>query len=86
MLTKTRAAASSIWKLSGCLLEPDIAGFCPRYRIDDRERTVAEAHQHAMARGVHTHIVGVVAELDAADRRQSSPSSNRTEPSPPFAT
>jgi hypothetical protein len=70
----------------GMALETNIGGFGPRCRIDNRQRALAVAHQHAIARRVHPHIVGVIAELDARDRRKISPRSTRTEPSPAFAT
>ena len=48
----------------------DIGGLGSGLRIDDCERAVAVTDEHTIARGVHLHIVGIVAELDAADRRQ----------------
>ncbi len=51
-------------------LETDIGRFGPGCRIDHRERAFAVTHEHAIALSIHPHIVGVVAELDASDRRK----------------
>ena len=53
--------------------ETDIAGLGPGRRIDDRERTIAVAHKHAVVLFVDPHIVGIVTELDAPDRREILP-------------
>ena len=57
-----------------------------RCRIDHCQRALAVTHEHAVALRVDPHVVGIVAKLDAADRREISARSSRTEPSPAFAT
>ena len=51
-------------------LETDIGRFGPGCRIDHRERAVAVTHEHPIALSVDPHIVGILAELDASDRRK----------------
>src|ERR1700674_3711066 len=55
---------------TGMPLETEVAGLGPACRIDNRKRTLAVTHEHAAARRIHPYVVGIVAELDAADRRK----------------
>lgn len=54
----------------GVAVETVFAGLGPNGRIDDRECALAIADQHAITRHVHAHIVSILAEFDAADRRK----------------
>src|SRR5215472_5721914 len=51
-------------------LETNIRDLREAGGINNRERTLAIAHQHPLARGLHAHIVGIVTEFDAPDRGQ----------------
>ena len=51
-------------------LETNIRHFGLGCRIDHRERAIAVTDEHPIALSVHPHIVGILAEFDASDRRK----------------
>src|SRR4029077_16606002 len=61
-------------------LQREIADLGPAYRVYYRQPTLAVAHQHSVALRIDANIVGVLAEIDAAERVEIFPpqQTNRT--------
>jgi hypothetical protein len=57
-------------KTFGMGLQLDVTDFAPTPRLDDRQPTLAIADHDAFLRHVDAHIVGVIAQLNAAEHRE----------------
>jgi hypothetical protein len=50
--------------------QSNVTDFCSDRRVDDRERAAAIADDDPIAGGIDPNVVGVIAEVDATQRRQ----------------